>query len=215
MCCFCFSAQFAASQPDLSHPRLLLWLYTLTLQKLDLTLHVPQSALVTCTFLLRFYHKLRRNSCCFKGKSLSSTFIWYLDLFFTLHKWCCLSDLSFTLVLSLLCHVEALRSRVSPSLWFYNRPPRPQTVLEMELACRKMTDSADALQKHQHSSACITAGPVTERHLSGFMRVYLCLPAAVICHQHLLYTPRILFRIPVRQCKGEKCKSCTQRKEER
>lgn len=36
------------------------------------------------------------------------------------------------------------------------------------------------------------------------MRVYLCLSAAVICHQHLLYTPQILFGIPVRQRKGER-----------
>lgn len=73
--------------------------------------------------------------------------------------------------------------RGSSSLGGYDRP---QIVLEMESACRTMTDSAEALQEHQHLQPALPAAPVTEHHLSGFTRVYLCLSAAATCHQHLL-----------------------------
>ncbi len=75
--------------------------------------------------------------------------------------------------------------RESPSLSLYNCPARPQTVLEMKLACREMTESTNTLQKHQLSQPVSPAAPVTEHHFS-VSRVCLCLSAAVICHQHLL-----------------------------
>lgn len=52
----------------------------------------------------------------------------------------CLTEFSFASVLSLLCHVDRFQRRASPSLRSYYRPPRPQTLLEMKLACRKVTD---------------------------------------------------------------------------
>lgn len=126
---------------------------------------------------------LSAHFCCY---FIINSDVFPVALVLFLHKRCLVTDLSFTLVLSLLRHVEALQSRVSPSLRFYNRPPRPQTVLEMELARRKMTGSADTLQKHQHSSACITAGPVTERHLSESTSASLQLLSVInTCFLHL------------------------------
>lgn len=55
------------------------------------------------------------------------------------------------------------------------------------LACRKMTDRIDSLQKHIQPVS--PAASVTEHQLSGFIRVYLRLSAPVICHQHLFYAP--------------------------
>lgn len=74
-------------------------------------------------------------------------------------------------------------SCLSPSLCSYCRRPRPQMVLEVELACRKMRRGP-----RSPSSAWITCCSSAEHHLSGFIRVDLCLTAAGICHQHLLHT---------------------------
>lgn len=106
----------------------------------------------------------------------------------------CLTEFSFASVLSLLCHVGRFQRRASPSLRSYYRPPRPQTLLEMKLACRKVTDSL--------SSACITC---CFCHWASLLCIYQSLP---LCSCYLSSTPAsyslILCRIPVRHCKGRK-----------
>lgn len=90
--------------------------------------------------------------------------------------------------------------RASPSLPPLQSPTdRPQ----MESACRTMTDSAGALQ---HIQPELPAAAVTEHHFSGFTRVYVCLSAAAICHQHLLRSPATLPGILVSDAKGKRGK---------